>query len=924
MTYRLLEHKMNKKGYAMLLDSIAALTFILLIGMLIVHLYQPKMSQTSIVAYKNLHYVSEDILDVLNKQGVLDDIGTEWATSNGSTNSTHFENATNITKEYMEQLIPSNIGYRVTIDDVVIYDSDLDNTSNRIRESDSLTQTYASRLLVGYAAGLPTVGHIARSFLTNIRAKETSAYIYFGGFVGQGNLTRTLELPASMETVIRAYVEVAAGSEFELYVNDVSTDTFTPSGGNMSANIKEYVSTPDNYFIPGDNDIELRFTSDDITEHYLGGGFISVTYNTTEMETTTDNGTGTHWFPGIDGLINLYSSFYVPGDLTSMRIHLKFFNNYTTYLNINDQEVFNSDGDITNQTIDLYDVNLTMLEYDGLSESTNLLRLGTEGISYLANVTGNADVVLITDLSGSMSRCLDGSSGGCTGVEGENPQRLELVKDLDKEFVNRILNSSGNRIGLVSYSGNARRDHDLSDDAVSLETQINLYTASGPTGTCTAIREARILLEEQSNNTRQGFIVVMTDGIPNQQCNPVDLDDTTSCCQSSSVCARSGGPPGHEWYCCCCCWSYCEECAEDYGWFKDATATCGDFISDNAITHSIEESSRVHNETNATVYSVGFITPDILTDCPEANQTLSGIAEAGNGTSFASTNRSMLDEIYADIAEEIVNVSYRSQTAMITGTLGSSILYPESYISFNYTASVGNVSIYGEITLTQDTERFNNLTNCTGTLFTADVATLVDAKVTSYSAEHWTDYVDVVNDGGSYIVYSLRDSSLGNDYHILGDPYTVQIPPDFLVSGTDNTVSVRAGDSPDIDAGCSVDNRAIYTIRLQSGVGYGDVFTEREGCIWNIQFEDDSELAVNVPGNYTGTEECSYRVGNVTDNSLDAIDDAIYRLLVSLDSNENEKLDIKFDSTMLEFSFTRSGGVRSLWGPANFKLIMWM
>ena len=83
-------------------------------------------------------------------------------------------------------------------------------------------------------------------------------------------------------------------------------------------------------------------------------------------------------------------------------------------------------------------------------------------------------------------------------------------------------------------------------------------------------------------------------------------------------------------------------------------------------------------------------------------------------------------------------------------------------------------------------------------------------------------------------------------------------------------------------------------------------------------------MSVSVPGNYTGTGECSYMEGNVTDNSQDAIDDAIYRLLLSLDSNENDKLDIEFDSNMLEFSFTRSGGVRSLWGPANFKLIMWM
>jgi len=198
-------------------------------------------------------------------------------------------------------------------------------------------------------------------------------------------------------------------------------------------------------------------------------------------------------------------------------------------------------------------------------------------------------------------------------------------------------------------------------------------------------------------------------------------------------------------------------------------------------------------------------------------------------------------------------------------------------------------------------------------------AVVTEAKITSYSAEHWTHELYV---GGSREYY-LGD--YGSNYTRLGDPYAVNIPePVTNLQAGNNTIIIKTGNAPGNDTGCSSDNSAIYTIRLNSGVGYGDVFTERDGCIWNIQFEDDSEMSVSVPGNYTGTGECSYSEGNVTDSSTDAIDDAIYRLLLSLDSNENDKLDIKFDSNMLEFSFTRSGGVRSLWGPANFKLVMWM
>jgi len=391
---------MKKKGYAMLLDSIAALTFILMIGILIVHLYQPKMSQTSIVAYKNMHYISEDILDVLNKKGVLDDIGTEWAVSNGSTNSTHFENATNITKEYFDSLIPSNLGYRVLIDDTVIYDSDADNSSNRIGESDSTTKTHASRLLVGYAAGLPTVGNVARSFLTNIREKETSSYAYFGGFVGQGNLTRVLALPFNMYVVKQICMEYSSGESFDLYIDESSAIPFPTSGAGMSSKW-QCVSNPETFISEGGTKtFQIKFDGDSINDHYLGGGYLKVTYNTSLQETSPESDIGNYFFPGIDGLINLYSSFYVPGTLDEMNISLYLRTNYSTYLNIGDVRVFNFTGDNTNQTFILNDSYIKPiliaggLSYMDLSENTIPIKISTEGvgsgmIGNILNVSGN-------------------------------------------------------------------------------------------------------------------------------------------------------------------------------------------------------------------------------------------------------------------------------------------------------------------------------------------------------------------------------------------------------------------------------------------------------------------------------------------------------------------------------------------------------
>jgi len=923
--------KMNKKGYAMLLDSIAALTFILLLGMLIVHLYQPKMSQTSIVAYKNLHYVSEDILDVLNKKGVLDDIGTEWAVSNGSTNSTHFENATNLTKEYFDSLIPSNLGYRVLIDDTVIYDSDEDNTSNRIRESASTTETYASRLLVGYAAGLPTVGHIARAFLTNIREKETSAYAYFGGFVGQGNLSRVLTLPFNLYTVKQICMEYSSGDAFDLYIDGSNAGSFPASGVGMSSEL-QCVSNPETFISEGGTKtFEVKFSSNDLNEHYLGGGYIRVRYNTSLQETSPETAVDNYFFPGIEGLMNLYSSFYVPGTLDEMNISLNMKTNHSTYLNIGDVKVFNFTGDNNNQTFLLNDTYLQPillaggLNYMDLSENTVPIKLGTEGVGGV--MIGNADAILATDLSGSMA------SG----------DKLTDAQAAAKEFVSIILNASGNNAGLVGYGdsdseystetmerwndccsssggqslcsewvtacsswdcqhydpyndtndtsfvrpdyyqdmtsngySDAHIDANLTDDGALLNSTIDSYSANGGTCIGCGIHGAVKALLENGDPGHQWSIVIMTDG----QATMAPIDSNASDNHSMEAYMPS-----------------------DY--------ECGDY-SVTGKNAAVEAAREAYGMYNITVYTVGFGSGVNEDDLME-------IAAAGNGTYYYADDADTLKEIYRNISQQILNSSYSAQILNVSGNITKSYLYPESYIRFRFTPSESNLSEYGEITLEQDTEPFNDPVTCTGNLFVTGNAVVTEARVTSYSAEHWTHELYV---GGSRKYY-LGD--YGSNYTRLGDPYTVNIPePVTNLPAGNNVIVIKTGNAPDNDTLCSSDNRAIYTIRLNSGVGYGDVFTERDGCIWNIQFEDDSEMSVSVPGNYTGTGECSYRDGNKSYDATDAIDDAIYRLLTSLDSNENDKLDIEFDSNMLEFSFTRSGGVRSLWGPANFKLVMWM
>ncbi len=896
-----------KKGYIVVLDAIIALVFVLIIFTAVFSTYYSKTSKTSTTSFKNLHYLSEDILDVMNKQGILDQIGSEWAESNGSTNSTHWINASNISGGYLESLVPRNIGYRMTIDDDIISEN-----LNRISENSATAKTHSSRLLVGYGKGLPTMGQTARTFLTKIMEKKTSAYVYFGGFEGQGNLTKILTLPYSLDKVQQAYIEVDSGGEFKLYVNGNLVGTFTASEENMSANIKSYVSNPETYFNSGDNEIRLKFTSNDLSNQYIGGGFIKVTYNTSEMDTSQQSTTSYYYFPGIDGLINLYSSFYVPGTLNSMEIHLKFLSNYSTYLTIGNVRVFNStSGNYTNKTADLDNAYLgSVLNYNSLSLKTIPIRIGIENVSYVTNATGNADVILITDLSSSMNWKLDSNSDGvtrdCTHPQLYNPttKRISLAKCLANEFVDIILNTTGNRIGLLGYSGIpngiptasstiVQSYHDLSTNNLSLKTQINGYWANGATGICGGIRQARNMLETQGNASRQKFIIVMTDGLANVQCSPSDEDSTIGCipgtCPTTTFCAGGG-------------------CLYQQ---------CGDYVSDRARDDAINAACDANDDLNITVYSIGF---GPVSSCSLSNQTLNSIASCGNGSYYASSNATELKNIYSNIAQQITGMSYKAQTAAVTGSIKRSILYPESYIKFTYSPVPLNISIFGGITLTQDTERFNNVENCTGNIFVTESARVSDALITSYSAEHWTDKL-YVEGSPEYML-----SDYGNNYNSLGDPFAVQIPNpvDNLIPDKNNSIMIKTGNSPSEDTGCSPDNRAIYTIRLDGRVGYGGVFPEKNGCNWTIQFEDNTYLSAKIPGAYNGTKTCSYTENNVTYSTSDAIDDAIFRLLKKLDSNNNNKMDIKFDSDMIEFDFSRSGGVKSLWGPIIIKLILWM
>jgi hypothetical protein len=422
----------------------------------------------------------------LNKT-VLDLIASFWYKGNYSI-------AENISRDVLQGLT-GNFCVNLTIGVETIY------SSCNIPTDKAAVST---RIESGYEPGKPSYGYVAAARLTDIRGKRDSSFVYFGGYVGEGNVTGILNLPPYDE-ILETYMEMNTNSNFTLYINGNYSGSFangTAGGGNMTAD-KWFVCN-DTYhpeycsnFTTGNNTLEFKFSKND---SYIGGGYFRVTYNTNQLSPPEDPNKDWYWFPGIKGFINLYDSFYVPGTLNNMTMRLHYFNNLSfpdynvpVYVTIADKEVYRSDEtgpqDLTlpyDKIWSKFGINPTIFE-NYISNKTVPITFGTD--SFYLTGKGIADAVLITDVSGSMGTCDVSTSSclhpDCSGNSGCQNERLDVAKDVDKDFIEDILKIEGDRAGLVAYSAspNIRSEHNLTENKNLLSDQISNYQANG----CTCI-----------------------------------------------------------------------------------------------------------------------------------------------------------------------------------------------------------------------------------------------------------------------------------------------------------------------------------------------------------------------------------------------------------------------------------------------------
>ncbi|MFA6035662.1 MAG: hypothetical protein WC759_01770, partial [Candidatus Micrarchaeia archaeon] len=351
-----------------------------------------------------------------------------------------------------------------------------------------------------------------------------------------------------------------------------------------------------------------------------------------------------------------------------------------------------------------------------------------------------------------------------------------------------------------------------------------------------------------------------------------------------------------------------------------------------ASNNAIFSAGRAHDDLDVTVHTIGFGPVDT---CSIANVTLRNAAIAGNGSYFYSSDPAQLLEIYRLLAHTILNQSFSHQLTVITGNV-STELFPDSYIEFNYTPEMPALG-YREINVPMETPRFSS---CEGSFFIPAQFNVSDIRVTSYSADYWTDNVSVQSDatGGAYQqVFRLSDYS--SDYRDLGDPFVVQFPASTLTSNRTNNAYISTGLGPENSSGtCSTDNRAIYNARFTASVPYGPVLPSLLGHNVTVYYDldhdgiSDGVSYVSYGATLPGYDATPVEVSSL-DTSGNALDESFVRLLDKLNfvvpagnsglpGTSNNPIDVQL-SEEVSVQVTSLSEVPYMWGPVDMGIAIW-
>ncbi|HIH32201.1 TPA: VWA domain-containing protein [Candidatus Woesearchaeota archaeon] len=918
---REINKKIPRNGYYFIFDALFA-AILLVSGLIVLSQYSGRQNYVNDIdfiskdllsslssiriyeyneSYRNNSFIVSELNngDIVNPQNtVLEQIGEYWARD-------EIDKARTLISEVLKDV---NLTYNIEISALNAYRTEYDILYlNNL--TDSKKDLISSRRMIsGIEKGKPLSGSSSSAYLKKVLNKKIFSYAYFGGFIGQGNITVPLTLLEDYNSsrLMYAVLKISTPGNFTLYINDQQCLGVFNGTNNISSDavLLWNVTSCRDFLKPNTNNVSIRFIGE-LSTSFVAGGFFKASYSTDSLTAASQDGYKRYYFPDIYGIINLYDAISAQGIIQNWTLNLTFYNNYSTYFNFGNDTLFMVSGNDTIQNLVFYGIN------QNLPEKPIPIRLGIQNFSNVTrlNYGVSSDIFLITDVSGSMGECIgsvwnctyqyqklrngqyfpiscivnnqnlcngnpDNPCGGAPFYRGRNyatncnQSRLDVAQAADINFVNSIFNNSLlHNIGLVDFSSSAHAITSLTSNAALLINEINTYVASGATCSCCGINRAKDALMSSANKK---YLIFLSDGDPTYYCK--NLSDY----EGSSV------------------------------WGGDFTGGSSSELDRNWTILAGQDACN----DNITVYTIGFGTGMSAQGIDTMMRTA-----CNSSLYYNATDTSQLDAIFRNISRDVaLSANFSSQTVIVTGNYTPSRLYGTSYIDIYYDAVIDNISQANKISVARESSQFNG---CKANVFIPSDVEVTEAFVTSYSGNYWTKNL-TVND---FLVFNLAD--YGAEYGRLGDPFLIEVPSVIVQSGEYSNITITVGDNNTDIANCSNNNTFIYTFLVNSTVSRSSVLSGSQGCNWTIQFDDGSISNSLIPTDYNGNYTCYYNTTGVNYKNYDAYDVSVYDMLDQLDFDNDGRVDINLEVEDLEVIVTSIESVPYLWGPSIIEIRAW-
>ncbi|MBN2251716.1 MAG: hypothetical protein JW724_06555 [Candidatus Altiarchaeota archaeon] len=316
----------REKGYILTFDAMLASLVVITVFIIAFQIQiQSSVENTGKTEFKRVHYIAEDAIEVLNKKGVLDEIGREWAEANRNTSSAHWINASNIARQHLTGIIPEKMGYKLMVDNETLYEH------APVPEEKATTKTRSLRILSGYTAGEPTLGYVARAYLAGLKKERQTLLTGWQRTTSSGendnrlHLTTTFTLPNDFTTSkcnhahLQALSRVLPNEWFRIWINNLAVC----EGTECEFNILDRNDLCD-HLRRGLNKMEFEVW-DTQAAYEIGKGSgtrMVIDYNTSGMGFNV-----TKIFP-VDQVesscvVKQQMSMLMPGDIKSIKTHLE-------------------------------------------------------------------------------------------------------------------------------------------------------------------------------------------------------------------------------------------------------------------------------------------------------------------------------------------------------------------------------------------------------------------------------------------------------------------------------------------------------------------------------------------------------------------------------------------------------------------------